>query len=460
MSIFKFITHRLNRKNNLSVVSCQETLRTAKSVSGVNARRRNRSVQPAFDSCEERVVPAALLAGVAGGLITEAIGITTQFLLENLTGLGNQSEFDQINTKLDNITSKIDTIEKKVRVIEGNTNQIILQNIIRPLKISEIEDYWDKLNILVDKRDTVSQDEVEEFADNVITSLGSTPNAFRNAFNGGGGLTPLMKAYSNVVRTTGTMRRTNRNGDMFLDTNYSEAMVQGFQHYALLRTRALKLLEMAYEYKNSPYLDSVRQQIQNFSPNRSAYNTWVNKHLPKYMIPDFLILDTGTNRVWTQFNINVLLRNGGDGYTVTKPEDYLQLWVVTNYLSNNFYEFQRNDNFPPEESRVSLHGINKEQSVALKNVGNSIKKVLEGLPSYLNFKFQIPTKTDLAGGAEFYVARGFNPSVYEDHVWTRDDSGISKITPGGDAIYMTLNYKPNGKAVYYVQMRNKQAFFI
>ncbi len=452
MSIFKFITHRLNRKNNLSVVSCQETLRTAKSVSGVNARRRNRSVQPAFDSCEERVVPA-FVAGVASGLITEAIGITTQFLLENLTGLGNQSEFDQINTKLDNITSKIDTIEKKVRVIEGNTNQIILQNIIRPLKISEIEDYWGKLNILVDKRDTVSKHEIEEFANNVITSLGSTPNAFRNAFNGGGGLTPLMKAYSNVVRTTGTMRRTNRNGDMFLDANYSEAMVEGFQHYALLRTRALKLLEMAYEYKNSPYLDSVRQQIQNFSPNRSAYNTWVNKHLPKYMIPDFLILDTGTNRAWTQFDITVYVDGSGTPWTATNPERYKQPIDVKKYLENDYNGFQRF--WLPDYFRTYPPGL----VPTLREVGNSMKKALDRLPSNLHFTFHVPTKTDLAGGAEFYVARGFNPSVYKEVVWTRDDLGFSKNVPGGVAIELH-NGANLAKAVYYAQMRNKQAFFI
>ncbi|MFM7318457.1 MAG: hypothetical protein ACKO5E_16045, partial [bacterium] len=142
MSISKFIARRLNRKNNLRVVSCHENLHAVSRGTKTNASHRSRSIQPVFDSCEERIVPA-LMGAVAGGLVSESLGIVTEQLLEQFTGLGNQSEFKEINRKLDALDNKVTALQNTVARIEGKLDQVIFKQLDDDLKIGLINTYWD-----------------------------------------------------------------------------------------------------------------------------------------------------------------------------------------------------------------------------------------------------------------------------------------------------------------------------
>ena len=89
----------------------------------------------------------------------------------------------------------------------------------------------------------------------------------------------------------------------------------------------------------------------------------------------------------------------------------------------------------------------------LKDAGTAVRA------GGIKFTWHLPTKTDLGLPAEFYTSRGFNPRIYNNVVWTIDESGASQVIPGGVAKYMALDSYPITNAVFYANCSLK-VFFV
>ena len=440
MSISKFIARRFNRNNNLNVVSSQGGLPAAKPVATANARRRNRSINLNVESCEERIVP---VAPVVGAIFSEVGSYAFGAIMDQFFK-SDDAKFKEINDKLDKLTTSMTELKEQIKRLEISSSQILLNQITAKMEIPKIDSYWENMNKFVDlklAKTPASKAEVKLLAEGITKELNHVITAFNLAFEGNRQNKPLMTAVSDIVKKT-VVNKAGNTSDVFLDSNYTKAMVAAYDYYTSECAKAAILLVNAHEYLgHKASANIVRDQVPTPYAKGTAATRWTNQKLslPHNVIPDYVMIDTGTNRAWSQFKIIVsgFKTDHSTHYTLVKS-DIPDLFASQAYLNN------------PYHSPNLIH-TSSEWKAELVNAGKAIRA------SGVFFTWHVPTKTDLGLPAEFYTSRGFNPTVYNSLVWTIDAHGVSQNTPGGEAVWMT-NAKNRANAVFYANCKRNDFF--
>lgn len=416
------------------------------------SNRRHRSMQLAVESCEERIVPVAPVVAVPLKFLGE---YAVSKVLDKVTGLGNTAEFREINQKLDQLTAAVGRIETNLDKLQVSNDRQTLYQITEKLKISKINSYWGTFNSFIDlklKNTPADKGSVETLAIQIIEDLRTTVADFKDAFNGQRVASqPLMSAYSNVIKKTVTNKLNGYKSDPFLDSNYSKAMVDGFDYYTSEGVKAAILLANAYTYLGKTALaNDVRTTLPTPYSKGAAKDQWTRQvnTLPKQMIPDFVMIDTGTNRAWSQFDIVVGGNNSGLYIHERRLYDTLpDISKVISYLDNHSAT-------SPPSGLNSLTVVNK-----LKDAHRILVK------SGIRFKWNLPNYFDLGNKSEFYTSRGFS-NLYNSEVWMTNpfgpdfphDIGFEKWKPGGSRPAFLDNKIDSGNAVFYASIKDKEFF--
>ena len=444
MSISKFIARRFNRNNNLNVVSSQGGLPAAKPVATANARRRNRSINLNVESCEERIVP---VAPIVGAIFTEMGSYAFGAIMDQFFK-SNDAKFEEINKKLDGLTKSMTALKEQINRLEISTNQILLNQITDKMEIPKIDTYWERMNKYVDlklAKTPATKAEVTALANGIIEDLRHVVSIFNTAFKGSNGNKPLMTAVSNVVKKT-VLNKAEITSDVFLDSNYTKAMVAAYDYYTSECAKAAILLVNAYEYLgHKTSANILRDQVPTPYAKGTAATLWTNQKLslPHNVIPDYVMIDTGTNRAWTQFQLVAVTPSNINPFQTRFTIPHSEIPDLSGYI--NYLR-------KPDSSLPSLRDSTEFRD-QLVNAGRAVRA------GGIKFTWHLPTKTDLAMPAEFYTSRGFNPKVYNSEVWTTDEHGVSMNRPGGQAVDISLMTNPRANAVFYADCHLK-VFFV
>jgi hypothetical protein len=410
-----------------------------------NIRRRNRSMQLSVESCEERIVPVAPVVALPLKFLGE---YAVSKVMDKITGLGNSAEFREINQKLDQLTAAVGQLQTSIDQLQVSNDRQTLYQITEKLKISKIDSYWGTFNRFIDLKlanTPADKKSVETLANQIIEELRTTVADFKDAFNGQGvSSEPLMTAYSKLIRKSVTNKVNGNRSDPFLDSNYSTAMVNGYDYYTSEGVKAAILLANAYTYLGITSLaNGVRNTLPTPFAKGAAKDQWTRQYdtLPKHMIPDIIVVDTGTNRAWSQFETMAAGSSGsswGGQFTWSSLND---LALIQDFLNGKL------GSTPPRLYNWS--GASQTE----KNMAEAVRKQAK---SGLHFEWHVPKKTDIGNQPDFYTSRGFS-QAYSQPIWTDElPLGVSRCKPGGVAIKL-LQFSV-AQAVFYAPIKNHEFF--
>lgn len=299
-------------------------------MSSWNPVRHSRAARPAFESCEVRDLPAAYGIGLIGldlyrACLSSSIGQGLNIIINRPAD--GREKLEEIRQKIDEIDKKLDVLQGEIRQVQSQLDQWRLAEALDRLQIDKIEKYWDAYDAAIaNGQDTPEQRaRFKNLTDDVTKNLADTVDDFRLAFlpmNRGVETHPaLMRAFSQVLIDQSVTGR-------YVSSAYTEVMDDGFNYYVAEMAKAATLLLVSYRYQGEDSSLNEMQRLQALerakdvaasfpTPNpdpkvgtpaeRKRQVEWwaaIRETMPEKPIPDYLILDTRTQKAWNNFNLD------------------------------------------------------------------------------------------------------------------------------------------------------------